>query len=90
MSYEAVRGPGVLLFRCLAVPAQDGVRANDKSQPTQDRAGQRGQERGRERRSSGGESHPYIGAGLPLQDHDLMTQGENLDILAPITHWQWP
>lgn len=32
----------------------------------------------------GGEPHPYIGAELSLQDHDLMTQSENLDILVTI------
>jgi hypothetical protein len=31
---------GVLPFRHLAVPAQDGVRADDKPQPAQDGSGQ--------------------------------------------------
>ncbi|MFI9561136.1 hypothetical protein [Nonomuraea endophytica] len=74
----------------LAMPAQDGVRADDRPQPTQDRAGQRGQERGQEEAAFGGESHAGIGAELPLQNHDLMTQSENLNILVPITRWQQP
>jgi hypothetical protein len=38
--------------------------------------------------SSGAEPYPYIGAELPLKDHDLVTQSENLDILVTITHRQ--
>lgn len=81
-------GPGMPLFHDLAVPAQGGVRADDKPEPTQDRAGKRGQERCQEEAVFGGEPHPYIGAELSLQDHDLMTQSENLAILVTIAHRQ--
>jgi hypothetical protein len=74
------------LLHDLAVPAQDGVRADDKPQATQDRSRQRGQKGGQEDAILRSESHPGIGAELPFQDHDLVTQGENLDILVPISH----
>ncbi|GAA4038851.1 hypothetical protein HNR30_001402 [Nonomuraea soli] len=35
-----------------------------------------------------GELYPHIGTGLPFQDHDLMTQSENIGILVAITHRQ--
>ncbi|MFE0153549.1 hypothetical protein ACFWY5_40880 [Nonomuraea sp. NPDC059007] len=79
--------PGVPLFPDLKVPAQDGVRADDKPQPAQDHAGKRGQERRQEEAVFRGEPHPYIGTEL-LQDHDLMTQSENLGILVTIAHRQ--
>ncbi|MBB5082343.1 hypothetical protein [Nonomuraea endophytica] len=60
------------LFHDLAVPAQDGVRADDKPELAQDCAGKRGQECRQEEAVFGGESHPHIGAELPLQDHDLV------------------
>jgi hypothetical protein len=72
----------------IAVPAQDGVRADEKPQSAKDLARQRCQEGCQEDAVLGGESHLRIGAELSLQDHDLVTQSENLDIFVPITHRQ--
>ncbi|MFE0153625.1 hypothetical protein ACFWY5_41260 [Nonomuraea sp. NPDC059007] len=75
----------MLPFHDLGMPAQDDVRADDKPKPAQDRSEQRSQERRQEEAVFRGESHPRIGAELPLQDHELMAQRKNLDILIPIT-----
>ncbi|WP_219501855.1 hypothetical protein [Nonomuraea ceibae] len=78
----------MLPFHDLAVPAQDGVRADDKPEPAQDCAGKRGQESRQEEAVFGGEPDPHIRAEPPFQDYDLMTQRENLDVLVTITHRQ--
>ena len=83
-------GTGMTPFHQIAVPAQDGVRPDEKPQPAQDLAGQRGQERGEEGPVLGRESHPGVGAELPFKDGDLVTQGENLHVLVPIAHRQQP
>lgn len=75
-------GTGVTPLHQLAVPAQDGVRADDKPQPTQDRSGQRGQKSGQEDEIPRGGSRPGIGAEPPFENGDPMTQGEDLGILV--------
>lgn len=72
----------------IAMPAQDSIGADDKPQPVKNFARQRCQEGGQEDTAFGGESHPGIGAELSFQDHDLVTQRENLGVLVPITHRQ--
>ncbi|MDX3109411.1 hypothetical protein [Nonomuraea angiospora] len=70
----------------IAMPAQDGVRPDEEPQPAQEIVGQRGQESGEKGPVLGRESHPRLVAELSSQDGDLVTQGENLDILVPIPH----
>ncbi|GAA3610799.1 hypothetical protein GCM10022419_114760 [Nonomuraea rosea] len=73
----------------IAVPAQDGVRPDEESQPAQNLAWQRCQEGGEEGPVLRGESHLGVGAELPFKNRDLMTQGQYLDVLVPIAHrWQ--
>ncbi|MCT9929958.1 hypothetical protein N5079_06955 [Planotetraspora sp. A-T 1434] len=81
---------GMTLFHQIAVPAQDGVRTDEEPQPAQDPAGQRRQKGGEKGPVFRGESHPRVGAELPLKDADLVTQGENLDILVAISQRQQP
>ncbi|MFI7452837.1 hypothetical protein ACIBQX_35495 [Nonomuraea sp. NPDC049714] len=64
--------------------------ADEKPQPAQDLAGQRGQQCDEKGSILWSESHPGISAELPLQHGDLMTQGKCLDILVPIAHRQQP
>ncbi|MBO3752989.1 hypothetical protein J5X84_43680 [Streptosporangiaceae bacterium NEAU-GS5] len=77
-------------FHQIAVPAHDGIRPNGKPQPAQDVVGPRCQEGGEEGSILGRESHPGADAELPFKNRDLVTQGENLDILVPIAHRQQP
>ncbi|MFI6541187.1 hypothetical protein ACIBHY_52665 [Nonomuraea sp. NPDC050547] len=72
-------------FHQIAVPTQDRVRPDHEPQSAQDLSGQRGQERGEKGPVLRGESHPGSSAKLPFQDSDLVTQGENLDILVPVS-----
>ncbi|MFD1939825.1 hypothetical protein ACFSKW_51055 [Nonomuraea mangrovi] len=69
---------------------QDGIRPDEKPELVQDLARQRCQERGKKGPVLWGESHPGVGAELPLKDGDLVAQGENLDLLVPIAHRQQP
>ncbi|GIH45454.1 hypothetical protein [Microbispora rosea] len=78
------------LFQQIAVPAQDGIRMDEEPQPTQDLAGQRCQECGEEGSILGGESHPGVGAELPLKNGDLVAEGNDFSILVPIAHRQQP
>ncbi|MFI6603628.1 hypothetical protein ACIBHX_45985 [Nonomuraea sp. NPDC050536] len=73
-------------FHQIAVPAQDGIRPDEKPQPAQDLVRQRGQQRGEKGPVLGPESHPDAGAELPFKNGDLVAQGENLNILVPIPH----
>ncbi|MET8004216.1 hypothetical protein [Nonomuraea glycinis] len=66
------------LLEQVAVPAQDGVRADEKPQPAQDLAGQRRQECSEEGSILEGESHPGVGAELPFKNGDLMAEGKDL------------
>ncbi|MEU6789117.1 hypothetical protein ABZ912_58895 [Nonomuraea angiospora] len=72
----------------IAVPAQDGVRADEELQSAQDLAGQPGQKRGEKGPVLGCESDFGVSAELAFKDGDLVAQGENLDILVPIAHGQ--
>ncbi|WP_062441089.1 hypothetical protein [Herbidospora daliensis] len=75
-------------FHQIAVPAHDGVGPDEQLQPAQDVAGQRCQESGEERSILRSEPYPSADAELPFENDDLVTQGEDLDVLVPISHWQ--
>jgi hypothetical protein len=47
------------------------------------------QQRGQQRPVSGLEAHLPL-AQLALQDHDLVTQRQDLDVLVVVAHWQQP
>ncbi len=74
----------------IAVPPQDGIRADEKPQPAQDLAGQQCQESGEKGPVLRSEPHPGIGSELPFKNGNLVTQDENLHILVPIAHRQQP
>ncbi|MFC4061880.1 hypothetical protein ACFOWE_26560 [Planomonospora corallina] len=74
----------------IAVPAQDGVRADEEPHPAQDLAGQRRQQGGEEGTVLRGESHPGVGTELPFENGDLVAEGEDLDVLVPMAHRQQP
>ncbi|GAA1010919.1 hypothetical protein Aple_066550 [Acrocarpospora pleiomorpha] len=77
-------------FHQIAVPPHDGIRPDEEPQPTKHVAGQRCQESGEEGSVLGREPHPGVGAELPFENGDLVTQGEDLDVLIPISHRQQP
>ncbi|MFC7589665.1 hypothetical protein ACFQYP_42755 [Nonomuraea antimicrobica] len=52
--------------------------------------GQRGQESGEKGRPSGADLTLVSVPSSSFKDGDLVTQGENLDILVPIAHGQQP
>ncbi len=74
----------------IAMPAQDGVRADEEPHPTQDLAGQRRQQGGEEGTVLGGESHSGAGAEPAFENGDLAAESEDLDVLVPIAHRQQP
>ncbi|MFI7455358.1 hypothetical protein ACIBQX_48390 [Nonomuraea sp. NPDC049714] len=65
------------------MPAQDGIRPDEKLQSTQDLAGQRGQENGEKGPVLGGRAHSGVDAELAFKDGDLVAQGEYLHVLIP-------
>ena len=71
------------------MPAQHGVRADQKLQAAQELARQRGKQRGQESPVGRGELH-LAGTELPLKDGELMAQGEDLRVLVAIAHRQQP
>ncbi|MEU0568585.1 hypothetical protein ABZ297_24845 [Nonomuraea sp. NPDC005983] len=77
-------------FHQVAVPAQDGVRADEELQSAQVLSGQRGQEPGEKGPVLGYEAHSGVGAELAFKDGDLVAQGEHLHVLIPIAHGQQP
>ncbi|MGW0590042.1 hypothetical protein [Streptosporangium sp. NPDC002607] len=74
----------------ITVPPHDGIRPDEKPQPAQDVSGQRCQEGGEEGSVLGREPRPGTDAELPFEDGDLVTQGEDLDVLVPISHREQP
>ncbi|MFI6393196.1 hypothetical protein [Nonomuraea sp. NPDC050540] len=74
----------------IAVPAHDSVRPDEEPQPARYVAEQRCQESGEEGPVLRREPRPGADAELPFEDGDLITQGENLDVLVPISHRQQP
>ncbi|MEU8196452.1 hypothetical protein AB0C10_21985 [Microbispora amethystogenes] len=66
----------------ITVPAHDGIGPDEEPQATQDGAGQRCQEGSEENSILGREPRP--GAELPFEDGDLVTQGDDLDVLVTI------
>ena len=73
----------------IAVPSQDRVWADNQLQPAQQGAGQRLQERREEGPVRGGKPGPGW-TELPLQDRELMTQGQDFSVLVPVAHRQQP
>ncbi|WP_168584123.1 hypothetical protein [Saccharopolyspora sp. ASAGF58] len=71
----------------VAVPAQHCVWAHHQPQPAQQIPSQPVQQHRHKRPIAWHEKHPFL-AELPLQDRDLMAQGQDLDVLVPITHRQ--
>ncbi len=69
----------------VAVPAQYGVRSDDESQSAQDFAGEGLEESGQEGPVLRCELR-LAGAELPLQDGDLVAQGQDLGVLVPVAH----
>jgi len=82
-------GPGVTAAYQVAVPAQHGVRADQKLQAVQYGPGQRHEYSGQKRPIGVGERRPRR-TQLPLQNRKLMPQDENLHVLVTITHRQQP
>ncbi|GAA3701070.1 hypothetical protein GCM10022224_078710 [Nonomuraea antimicrobica] len=59
------------------MPAQDGIRLNEKPQPAQNLARQRCQEGGEEGPDLWSESHLGVSAGPPFKNGDLMAPGKD-------------
>lgn len=68
----------------IAVPAQDGIRADQQSQTAQCRSWQRVQQRRKQCPVDWGELD-FLAAELALQHGDLVSQREDLDVLVVIT-----
>jgi hypothetical protein len=73
----------------VAVPSQHGVRLDQQSQSAQDLPRQRRQQSGEESAVLRAELH-LVRTELPLENHDLVAQNENLRILVPVAHRQQP
>ncbi|MFI7233144.1 hypothetical protein ACIBO5_59050 [Nonomuraea angiospora] len=83
-------GTSMTPFHQIAVPPHDGIGPDEESHATQDVTGQRCQEGGEEGSILGRKPHLSAVAESPFEDSDLVTQGENLHILVPISHLQQP
>ncbi|MEU1630741.1 hypothetical protein ABZ746_36835 [Streptomyces sp. NPDC020096] len=68
-----------------AVPSQHGVGLDQQPELAHDLARQRHQQSGEEGPVFRTELHP-IRTELPLKDHDLVPQGENLRVLVAVAH----
>jgi hypothetical protein len=73
----------------ITVPAHDGIRPDEEPQVTQDVADSGARRAARKARSSGA-NLTRAPTPLPFENGDLVTQGENLDVLVPISHRQQP
>jgi hypothetical protein len=71
------------------VPAQHRVRPAQQPEPAEHVAWESVQQGGQERPVGGGEPRP-VRAQLSLQDRDLVTQHQDLDVLVPVTHRKKP
>jgi hypothetical protein len=69
------------------MPAQHRVRPDQQPGPAEQVAREAVQQGGQERPVAGGEPWPGR-AQLPLQDRDLMAQGQDLHVLVPVAHRQ--
>ncbi|MEU5867032.1 hypothetical protein ABZ815_38065 [Nonomuraea sp. NPDC047529] len=63
------------------MPAQDGVRPDEKPQAVQNLTRQRGEESGEKGPVLGCESHSRVSAELAFKDGDLVTPNENFHSL---------
>jgi hypothetical protein len=73
----------------VAMPAQNGVRADQKLQAMPYGSRQRHEQSGQERTIGTSEPRPRR-AQLPLQNRELVPENENLHVLVTITHRQQP
>jgi hypothetical protein len=73
----------------VAVPAQDGIRADQQAEPLQRRAGQRLEQSGQQRPIGRLEPDPLV-AELALQHAELVPQHEDLGVLVMITSGEKP
>lgn len=71
----------------VAVPAQHGLRADQQPQAAQYVAGKPVQQGGEPRPVGPGEAD-FLAVQLPLEDGDLMAQGEDLGVLIARVHRQ--
>ncbi|WP_426513364.1 hypothetical protein ACPPVO_23770 [Dactylosporangium sp. McL0621] len=71
----------------VAVPAQDGVGADEEPQSMEHVDGQLVQRCCQERPIARVERRPLV-AQLALQHHELVAQGEDLSVLVPVAHRQ--
>ena len=73
----------------VAVPAQDGCRGVPAAGFCVVRRGE-SVEQGCEERPVGGGEPDLLAVQLPLQDHDLVAQGQDLCVLGRVTHRKQP
>lgn len=71
----------------IPVPAQHGVRPDQEPAPAEKVSREPVQQGSQERPVARGEPRPG-GAHLPLQDRDLMAQGQDLHVLVPVAYRQ--
>jgi hypothetical protein len=69
----------------VAVPTQDGLGAYEQPDAAQDVAGESVQQRGEEH-PIGLREPDLLAVQLPLEDGELVAEGQDLDILGPVTH----
>jgi hypothetical protein len=73
----------------VTVPAQHGLGAYQQPDPAQHGAGESVQQGGEEGPVGGGELD-FLAVYLPLEDHDLVAQGEDFGVFGVVTHGQQP
>ncbi len=78
---------GVVVLEQVAAPAQDGVRADQEPESAQCRAGERSEERGEERAVRGVEAEA-LAVELPLQEAELVAEGQDFGVLLVVGHRQ--
>jgi hypothetical protein len=78
---------GVSAGDYVTMPAQDGVRSHQQSDPTQGLSRQALEQRGEERPVDGVEPD-LLSVQLSFQDADLMAQGQDLDVLLAVAQRQ--
>jgi hypothetical protein len=71
------------------VPAQHRLGPDQQPQPAEHVAREPVQQGGQERPVAGQEPRPGV-TQLPLQDHDLVAQRQDLDVLVPVAHRKKP
>ena len=71
------------------MPAQHGIGLHQQPEPAKNVAWEPVQQGGQERPVAGQEPRPGV-AQLPLQDHDLVAQHQDLRVLVPVAHRKKP